>query len=304
MVFENGYVIINCMDPSYNGFGTQTQQSPIMSSGTGDIILDTSGGVKKSKKGWIIGGILGVLVVVAVVVAVIVMTNRKGVSGNEADLAQQYINYIINCNVDDEVNDVQDEENFYYAGIEGTYCLSYQVKYATDEEFAEFYDTANGFLDKMFDGTEGEELTDLILEQQEMLKVFKVYRAVGIYDKADLEYLYFNDQLGEKRQLVNTETTELETDSSDEEDIAKQYLDLVRDYYGKSDLVFGIYDKYECKEVLKYDGGSCNLTEQDYNTWTENFSGLDSLYEDMTDFVNDAMSQYLYLMDEMEGINE
>ncbi len=294
------------MDPSYNGFDTQTQQSPIMSSETGDIVLDTSGGTKKSKKGWIIGGILGVLVIAAIVVAILVVGRRSsGSDGDETSLMQQYINYMINCDVNEEVSDVHDEDSLSYLGNEGLYCLSYQVNYATDEEFTEFYDTANGFLDKLFDEIKDEELTDLILEQQELLKMFKTHKDVGVYGKNGLNYLYFNGSFNEKRQLVATSIAELGTTVSDEEGIASQYLELIRDYYGKADIAFGIFSKYGCKESLDNGNDGCDLAEQDYNTWMENYNSLDIVYEDLTELINGALSQYLVLLGEMEDyLNE
>ena len=145
------------MDPSYtNGVGTQIPQQPVISSGTGDIVLSGGEAPKKSRKGVVI---LIVLVVVLALVGGGFLLWQNGVFGGGSNSQSQaasleekynsYIDYVLYGENSVEKYSIDGIENWtpYFAGLEGDELESYlqnaNTKYADLETVYSQYNTVD-----------------------------------------------------------------------------------------------------------------------------------------------------------------
>ena len=215
-----------------------------VASGAGDIVLSGGIGPKKSRKWLVIGIIAAVVVLVGVGIWAVTRRSGSGDSYRETEVAKQYLNYVVNG----DVNEATATDTFY---DEWTWYYLNGVINADDDEFDAFYIKANAMLDEMAeaygedeDGEKDEEMLELVAQQKALLELYRIDRKIRLYDT-----IYMIDRYNsgdEYNDIRNAIVSGIEELGSDDGSYVSAYVELTEEWLSEASEAAQLFQSYEC----------------------------------------------------------
>ena len=139
----------------------------------------------------------------------------------------------------------------------------------------------------------------MILEQQELMKIFKVYRLILKHSRNDLINSYFEGNNAQITSLISTSLSEL----NDENILSEDFKEAVQQYLDTVSAIFIINDRNECRLQYEDQNSECVMPVEDAEAWREAYTGIETSYESISDLITmdlTAFTDVLAYMLELE----
>jgi len=282
------------MDPSYNNsFGSS--QGPI-TSGTGDIVLASSGG-KKSKKGLIIGILVAVVLVVVGVVVGVMMGVRQN-SGNNFDATRRYANYVLTGDINDgNIGSDYSKNRIYYVS---------EVFYnGSDADFEDFYQGANGLIDVAISSVSEDLEKSILNEQKKILEMLKMYRDFTQYNLEKLATEYVEGQYVETQKNIEAK---LELLKGVADGYTVSFVENMKKMIALVPDMMDIYYNAGCGGDTLEEMSKCELSEQSKAEFSRLQDDYQMVYDNYEYSVTAALPYYVKMvysaLDDRSGDND
>ncbi|MBQ2695640.1 hypothetical protein IJG04_03355 [Candidatus Saccharibacteria bacterium] len=265
----------------------QSAQQPVISSGTGDIVLNNNG--KKSRKPLVIAIIVVVVMLIMAVIALAVsgvFGGKKTSNGNggiKIAGTQEYLNYVVNGDMDNsEVGDGYSDAQTYYIQ---------KALFINNDDWDGFYKTASEDLNNFLKQAEEESSqANMISEQLGLVEMFNVYNNLSGYDVNGLMQAYADGSYNNAQSLISEQLDSLNIGVVYVGEYVNR-MDAVMDTVG---MVVTLYEENGCTggggmEALSL----CAMTEAGYNDLQTLMSDAYTKYSELNYTMSSAVKYYI-----------
>ena len=265
--------------------------APVMPSGDDIILTPSSNGATKKRRWPVVVAIVLFIVAIGAGVGAWIASQPWGKGTKDNNNLRRYANYVINGDENDnEIGDGYVTNRIYY--------VADQVYNAEETDFDTFYTEANSLIDNMLKVYNETDVANYLIEQQNMLKAFYIYKK---YDKKITMDYYLGEDYSSLVAGLSEVAKPLEQSTNTYVAIyAEDIIDLTETIA----QLWEIYYNAGCSDENVEELLACDLPPEVMNEYIEKNTEINTLRNDMGDMMAMIVKSYIKGVYEMLEVGD